>query len=394
MKENVVFIDYVYIFIKNISKVIGSILFLLVISLLYIFSSSPIYKAECRILPPSQRGSMSAAMLSQLGGLGGLVGLSGGSNTGELLCGVLRGQTVVDKIIDQFDLMTVYEQESCLKMREKVTSDILQATEDVKSGIVTVAVLDEDPERAAQMANAFVDELKNVMQSLAIGEAAQRRLFFEQQVLAAHKTLGDAEDALQRYQEKSGLVAMEPQVEAMLSSIATLRAQVAAKEVELSALRTYARGNNPNLRRAESELAALGSELAKLERQQEQKASDGNTLSSLREAPQLGLEYQRRLRDVKFATAMYELMLRHFEAAKIDESREAMVVQVIDPATPPDYKFKPKRAMIVVFATLLGLCLGMLWALWADYIEAMKKDPEQKQVLEEIKAALSFHKAR
>jgi uncharacterized protein involved in exopolysaccharide biosynthesis len=197
---------------------------------------------------------------------------------------------------------------------------------------------------------------------------------------------------LQRYQEKSGLVAMEPQMEAMLTSIAALRAQVAAKEVELSALRTYARSSNPNLRRAESELSALRTELAKLEQQQEQKVSGGNTLPSLREAPQLGLEYQRRLRDVKFATAMYELMLKQFEAAKIDESREAMVVQIVDPATPPDYKFKPKRAMIVAFATLLGLCLGMLWALWADYIEAMKKDPEQKQVLAEIKAALAFWK--
>jgi uncharacterized protein involved in exopolysaccharide biosynthesis len=211
-------------------------------------------------------------------------------------------------------------------------------------------------------------------------------------MLAAHKTLGDAEDELQRYQEKSGLVAMEPQVEAMLSSMAALRAQVAAKEVELSALRTYAGGSNPNLRRAESELTALRVELAKLEQQQEQKVSDGSAQPSLRDAPQLGLEYQRRVRDVKFATAMYELMLRQFEAAKIDESREAMVVQIVDPATPPDYKFKPKRALIIVFATLLGLCLGMLWALWVDYIENMKKDPEQKRVLEEIKVALLFWK--
>jgi capsule polysaccharide export protein KpsE/RkpR len=318
----------------------------------------------------------------------GLVGLSGGAATGELLIEVLRGPTVVDKIIDRFGLMTLYKEEYRLKMREIVTSKILHAAADTRSAIVSVAVWDEDPERAARMANAFVDELKNVMLTLAIGEAAQRRLFFEQQVLAAHKTLGDAEDELQRYQEKSGLVAMEPQVEAMLSSMAALRAQVAAKEVELSALRTYAGGSNPNLRRAESELTALRAELAKLEQQQEQKASDGSAQPSLREAPQLGLEYQRRVRDVKFATAMYELMLRQFEAAKIDESREAMVVQIVDPATPPDYKFKPKRALIVVFATLLGLCLGMLWALWADYIEAMKKNPEQKQVLEDIKAAL------
>jgi uncharacterized protein involved in exopolysaccharide biosynthesis len=390
MSKNAAFIDYVHIFIKNAKKIISCMLFLVIISSLYAFLSTKIYKAECRILPPSKNGSMMSAMLPQSSGLGGIVGVLGGATTGELLCGILRGQTVVDKIIDRFDLMAIYEEEFRLKMREKVTSDILQAAEDAKSGIVTVAVLDEDPDRAARMANAFVEELKNVLQSLAIGEAAQRRLFFEQQMLAAHKTLGETEDELQRYQEKSGLVVMEPQVEAMLTSIAALRAQVAAKEVELSALRTYARGGHPNLKRAESELSALRTELAKLEQQQEQKITEGEILPSLRATPQLGLEYQRRLRDVKLAAAMYELMMKQFEAAKIDEAREAMVVQIVDPAAPPDYKFKPKRALIIVVATLLGLCLGMLWTLWANYIETMKKDPEQKQVLDEIKAALYF----
>jgi uncharacterized protein involved in exopolysaccharide biosynthesis len=360
----------------------------------YSFLATKIYKAECRILPPfSGSGNIVAAMMPQMGGLASLAGVSGGATNGELLIGVLRGQTIVDKIIDQYNLMEVYNQKYRLKMRNLVTSDILHATEDVRSGIVTVAILDEDPERAAAMANAFVDELKNVMQSLAIGEAAQRRIFFETQTLQAHKALGEAEDELQKYQEQSGVVAAQPQLEALVASITELRAKVAAKEVEISSLRTYARGDNPELKRAASELAALRSELRKLE-QQEQKASKGTSrpMTSLRDAPQLGLEYQRRLRDVQFAATMYELMLKQFEAAKIDESREAIYVQVVDPATPPDYKFKPKRAMIVVFATLLGLCLGMLWALFAYYIEGVKNDPEENKALEEIKSVFSFKK--
>ncbi|MDR1916168.1 MAG: hypothetical protein LBQ58_06305 [Synergistaceae bacterium] len=363
-------------------------------ALLYSLLAAKIYKAECRILPSSSENvNITAAIMSQMGGLASLAGISGGATKGELLMGVLRGQTVVDKIIDQFDLMTVYEQDYRVKMRELATSDILHATEDVKSGIVTVAVLDEDPERAAAMANAFVDELKNVMQSLAIGEAAQRRIFFEAQTLQAHKALGEVEDELQKYQEQSGVVAAEPQLQALVASITELRAQVAAKEVEISSLRTYARGDNPSLKRAMSELASLRSELKKLE-QQEQKSSNepSGQMASLREVPQLGLEYQRRLRDVQFAATMYELMLKQFEAAKIDESREAIYVQVIDPATPPDYKFKPKRALIVVFSVLLGLCLGMLWALCAYYIENVKNDPDENKTLEEIKSVFSFRK--
>jgi uncharacterized protein involved in exopolysaccharide biosynthesis len=212
-----------------------------------------------------------------------------------------------------------------------------------------------------------------VLQSLVIGEAAQRRIFFEQQLLQSYKTLGDAEDELQRYQEKSGLVVIEPQFQAMIESIEALRAKVAAKEVEISSLRTYARGDNPNLKRAMTELAALRAELNKLERQQTQKNDKTRKATSLGEAPQLGLEYQRRLRDVKFATVMYELMLRQFEVAKVDESREAMVVQVIDPATSPDYKYKPRRSLIVLLGIMSGLCVSTLWILFTDYIETMRE---------------------
>ncbi|MDR1908112.1 MAG: hypothetical protein LBQ43_04625 [Holosporales bacterium] len=348
-------------------------------SVLYCLFATPIYRAETHIMPSSQGSSSAAsAMLSQLGGLGGMIGLGGISTNGQLFIGVLRSQTVVDKIIDQFNLMELYKGKYRLKMRDLVISDILSTAEDSKSGIVTVAAVDENPDRAAKMANAFVEELKNVLQSLTIGEAAQRRVFFEQQLIQSRKTLDDVEDELQRYQEKSGLVVMEPQFQAMLESISTMRAQVAAKEVELSSLRTYAQSDNPSLKRATTELVALRTELSKLEQQQVQKTNDENQTTSLRDAPQLGLEYQRRLRDVKYASAMYDVMMRQFETAKIDEARETMMVQVIDPAIPPDYKYKPKRAQIILLATLVGLCIGLTWTLIADYIETMKKEFVQK----------------
>jgi uncharacterized protein involved in exopolysaccharide biosynthesis len=380
MQEERTLYEFLLLFV-NKKKIIALFLFLFGGgAILYCLFAPKIYRAETRIMPPSPPAPGTAsAMLSQLGA--GLIGLSGISTSGQLMMGVLRGDTVVDKIIDRFDLMNLYEKEYRVKTREYVTSKLLDLNEDTKSSIVTIAVLDEDPARAAEMANAFVDELKDTLRSLAIGEAAQRRIFFEQQLIQSHKTLGDAEDELQRYQEESGLVVMEPQFQAMLESIETLRAQVAAKEVEISSLRTYARGENPNLKRATTELAALRAELRKLEQQQTTRKIDNKASgTSLRDAPQLGLEYQRRLRDVKFATAMYELMMQQFEVAKIDESREAMVVQVIDPATPQDYKYKPKRGQIILLGILVGLCAGITWVLVSDYIDTMKKALEQKSL--------------
>ena len=226
------------------------------------------------------------------------------------------------------------------------------------------------------------------MQSLAIGEAAQRRLFFEEQAQQAFKNLGNAEDEMLRYQEKSGMVAVEPQLEAMLSSIASLRAQITSKEVEIVALKTYARKDNPNLKLAESQLSAMKNELAKLEARQksvEQKNEETLSLPSMKQALSLGLEYQRRLRDVKFATAMYELMLKQLEAARLDESRENMQIQILDVASPPDYKFKPKCLLILIFASLLGIFLGVLWALIGFYWDSLKADPKQAEYIAVIK---------
>jgi uncharacterized protein involved in exopolysaccharide biosynthesis len=368
MREERTLYEYLFLFIKK-KKIIMLFVFLFGVgAVFYCLITPKIYRAETRILPPSSERKTNA-IASQLSAELGLFGMS---TNGQLMIGVLRGNTVVDNIIDQFDLMNLYKQEYRIKMREYVTSKLLELTEDTKSGIVTIAVLNEDPVRAAEITNAFVEELKKVVRSLAVGEAAQRRIFFEQQLIESHKILGDAEGELQRYQEKSGLVVMEPQFQAMLESIETLRAQIAAKEVEISSLRTYARGENPNLRRAITELAALRAELNKLEQTRETEDKKSST-TSLSEAPQTGLEYQRRLRDVKFASAMYEMMMRQFETAKIDESREAMVIQVIDPATPPDYKYKPKRGLIILLSVLAGLFAGMTWVLFVDYIEMMRK---------------------
>ncbi len=296
----------------------------------------------------------------------------GGVTRGEMFIGLLRGHTVIDKIIDRFDLMDLYEKKTRIQMRQFINAKVLDVVENTKSGIVTIAVMDKEPERAARMANAFVEELKSMLYSLAIGEAAERRVFFEQQMTQARVTLNHAEDELQKYQEQSGLVAMEPQVTALLESIAQLRAQIAAKEVELSSLRTYARSGNPSLKRAESELATLRLELNKLGMQQVLNPSEAASMPSLREAPQLGLEYQRRLRNVKYASTMYDLMLRQLEAAKIDEAREAMPLQIIDPAIPPDDIFKPKKLQIVMLGMLFGLCLSVTLVLFADYMATIK----------------------
>ena len=334
-----------------------------------------IYKAECRILPPSQGSSRMAGLMAQMGGLADLVGLSGGgtANSGQMMIGILKGNTVVDAIIDRFNLMELYKQDIRLNMRKTVTDNILEVNEDIKSGIVTVAALDEDPVRAADIANAFVEELQKRLQGLSLTEAGQRRLFFEAQLKQAQQSLADAEDAMLRYQQESGVIVLEPQMKALLESITALRGKIAEKNVEVSSLQTYAKQNNPQLKLAQSQLEAMNQELERLEEQQKM---SGKAFPSMSQAPELGMEYQRYYRDVQIAGAMYEVMLKQFEAAKLDEAKDFSTVQIVDPATPPDYKYKPSRAKITIMGTMLGMFLGCAWAFFADYIRSLKEGGE------------------
>lgn len=359
-------------------------------ALAYALYTPLIYRAECRILPPQQSNSRLAGFATQLGGLADYVGLPGTATNGQMMIGILQGDSVVDAIIDRFSLMELYETDIRLNVRRSTLQN-LEANEDTKSGIVSVAFMDHDPKLAADIANAFVEELQKKLQEISIGDAQQRRNFFESQLMQAQQELNEAEDAMINYQQSSGVVVFESQTQALLASIASLRNQIAAKNVEISSLSSYARQDNPRLRLARSQLDAMNKELRRLE-EERQRADSGrrgvsrttssDLLSSIGQVPELGIEYQRYVRTLQFATAKYELMLRQYENARLSEASDLSTLFIVDKATVPDYKFKPKRAQIVLIGTMLGFCLGVFWAFFADHIKALRENQEEREAFD------------
>jgi tyrosine-protein kinase Etk/Wzc len=332
-----------------------------------------IYTATAKVLPPQQSQSSAAMLLGQLGGLAGLVGGSavGIKNPNDLYVGMLKSRTVADNIIGRFDFQKVYDEDTMVETRKEFARN--SAITAGKDGLITIAFDDENPERAAAAANAYVDELDKLTQSIAVTEAAQRRLFFERQLQQAKKDLGDAEVALKLTQEKTGLIMLDSQGRAIIEAVATLRGQIAAKEVELQAMRTFATEKNSEYVRTRQQLAALQSELTKLERAQI--SGGGDVLLPTGKVPEAGLEYLRKLRDVKYSETVFELLAKQFEIAKLDEVRDAGLVQVLDRAITPDKKSKPHRALIVLFATLVAAVVGVVWAMLREERERTNADP-------------------
>jgi uncharacterized protein involved in exopolysaccharide biosynthesis len=345
-----------------------------VLSIITVFLLPNTYTGNSKILPPQQNQSMGtmAALSQQLGPLAALAGQGLGlRNPSDIYVAMLRSETVANALIDRFSLMSVYKQ----KLREYTRKQLETATEIKagKEGVISVAVEDRNPQRAADLANGYVEELEKLTKTLNVTEAGKRRLFFEREVKMANDSLADAEVALKQTQEKTGLILLDSQSRAMIESVTSLRASIAAQEVKVQAMRSFATTENPDLVLAEQELTTMRAQLDRLERGQGKRSIADVPIENI---PTSGLEYIRKLRDVKYHEALFALLAKQYEAAKIDEARDTLIVQQMDKAVRPEKKSSPHRLLIVLAATILALLVAIMVAFFMEAMERGKEDPQ------------------
>jgi len=350
------------------------------------------YEAKIVLLPPAQNSSIGSSLLGQLGGigaLGSLASLAGGSlgikNPADMYVSLLTSRTVEDAMIQRFGLMQEYHVKKMSEAR-KAFEHRTSAVAGSKDGLIRLTVEDHDPKRAAELANGYVEEFRRLSASLAITEAARRRLFFERQVEQAKQSLTAAEDAMAKTQQSTGVLQIDSQARALIESAAVLRAQVVAKEVQIEGMRSFATDDNPNLVLAKQQLAALQAQLERVAGSQSDAGSDIN-LSKGRVTGS-GMEYLRRYRDLKYQETVFELLANEYEVAKLDEAREGSIVQVVDPAVPPDTKSSPHRTLIVLGATILAFFVAVFWVWLGKNLDSAFELPENRQRLRTIKALL------
>ena len=345
-------------------------------SLAYAMSLPLIFTARATLLPPgAQQQSGSAAALAQLGALGGLAGGLGAKAPDELYVALLKSDTVQRALIDQFNLKKRYDIETYEVLR-KALPNYIRVSSDKKSGLISVEVDDEEPKFAADLANAHAGEITKVLAKLAVSEAQLRRVFFEQQLNDTKERLIKAEVGLRTVQEKSGVIVLDKQAEALIGGAATLRAQIAEREVQMKVLRTGATDQNPEVLRLGSELRALRSELARMESTQGGNAGSAVDMPVGR-IPEAAIDYVRARRELKLQETLLESMVRQYEIAKLDEAKEGPVLQRVDVAQPPDRKSKPARAMIVLASTLLAMLVACLFVIVRGYSARTRElDPQ------------------
>ena len=327
------------------------------------------FTARATLLAPgSQQQSGSAAALAALGSLGAIGGLGSGlgvKTPDELYVALLKSDSVQRALADRFDLMTRYNAKTYEALRKKMP-DYIHVSSDKKSGVISVEVDDEEPKFAAELANAHAGEVTKLLGRLAVSEAQLRRLFFEKQLNETKENLVRAEQNLRNVQEKSGVIVLDKQAEALITGAAQVRALIAEREVQLKVLRTSATEQNPDVIRLSSELRALRTELARMESSQGGSAGSAVDMPVGR-LPEAGIEYVRARRELKLQETLLEAMIRQYEAAKLDEAKEGPALQQVDIALPPDHKSKPSVALTAIAGTLLALLVSTAFVVLRRY---------------------------
>jgi len=311
-----------------------------------------IYTAKTVMMPPQQQQSGAASALASLGGLAGLAGAAAGiKSPDEMYVAFMQSEGLQKSIIEKLKLQERYDIKTIADTRKKL-QDNVKISPDKKSGLITIEADDKDPEFAAQLANLHVDELRVLLGRLAVTDAQQRRMFYEQQIKKVQAELAEAEQSFRQAKAQSGMQVTAVLAESGVRASAELRGQIAAREVQMSAMSRFATAQNPDVQRLGSELAALRGQLAKLEQ-------GGGAVEA---STPLQQQAVKSYRDVKVQEAMLEVLIKQYELARVDEAKEGPLLQQLDSATAPERKSKPKRSLIVLVAAFGGLFLGVLLA--------------------------------
>jgi uncharacterized protein involved in exopolysaccharide biosynthesis len=330
------------------------------------------YSATIVILPPQQSSSGGAAMMAQLGSIGAAASAAGGlgiKNPNDQQIALLKSRIVEDALVDRFHLQDLYHKKYASLARKK-WEKVTKTDNGLKDGLIRLSVTDRDPRRAAEMANAWVEEYRRFSATLAITEASQRRLFYERQLSAAREDLAHAEEDMKLTEQRTGVIDIEGQDRSMIASAAVLRGQLAAKQIEIKAMREFAAQGNPDLQRAQQEAGGMEAQLAAMDAASDHKT--GDLIVPKGTVTQAALDYERSMREVKYRETIQDLLTRQYEGARVDEAREGALIQVVEPAVVPDRPESSYKLLIILGALVFALPLSLLAAAGAEVLSILR----------------------
>jgi uncharacterized protein involved in exopolysaccharide biosynthesis len=376
----------------------------LVLSALLAFLIPNQYTSTTQLMPPDTQSSNSMAMMAALAkGASALSSVAGDlipmKSSGAMFVGVLRSQTVQERMIQQFDLKKVYGKRLVVDARQQLDENTF-ISEDRKSGIITINVIDRSQQRAAVLASAYVDQLNSLVAELSTSAAHRERVFLGDRLKVVKQELDEASDQLAQFSSKNNTIDIRDEGRAMLDAAAGLAGQMIAAQSQLEGLRQIYTDSNPRVRTLNAHVAELRRQLQKLGGMKAQSDKSGDEsvdassdmpYPSIRKLPLLGVKYGDFYRKVKIEETVYELLTQQYELAKVQEVKETPSVKVLDPARIPERKSFPPRLMIMLSGASLALVVVVAWVLGSTRWEKADQNDPRKIFVQEVVARLKAH---
>jgi uncharacterized protein involved in exopolysaccharide biosynthesis len=359
------------------------------------------FESTTRLMPPDSESSGNLAMLASLSakagpGLGVMAGnLLGLKSSGDLFIGILESRTVQDGLIDKFDLRKIYHKRLWQDARKKLAANT-GIYEDRKSGIISLTVTDKDPHRAAAMAQAYVDELNQIVINLSTSGAHRERVFLEDRLKSVQQDLETAEKDFSLFASQNMAIDIPEQGKAMVTAAASLQGELIAAESELEGLRQIYADNNVRVRSVQARIAELKQQLDKVGGKGDDttagSASSSDALyPSIKKLPILGVTYTDMYRRTKVQEAVFEALTQQYELARVQEARETPSVKVLDPADVPEKKSFPPRTLIVLLGSLSLFVFGATWILGNVHWQQMNPNNPTKIVISGVYDGMQAH---
>jgi len=355
-------LELLHVVVKRKMLIIKICTITVVAAVAYSLTLPNVYSATAKVLPPQKEGGGGlSALLGQAGGLAGIAagGLGGGS---DLYVGILKSRSVADAVIKQLNLVEVYKAKSLESARKGLEGAV--KVQGGKDGIISIVAEDEDPKRSAQLANAFVEELARTTVRLNLSKAGTERMFLEKRLDIVKNDLKVAEEDLKTFSQRNKIVQVDSQAKASIEGVSRLKADLAAKEVQLAVLRSNQTDESSEVKAVLTGIRRLRGELGALTGN----GGVSESIPAIGNVPGVGLEYSRKLRELKTQEAIFEQLTKQYEVVKINEAKDSSSLQILDEAVVPVNKSKPRRSIIVILAAACSLFASIVLVFVQEYI--------------------------
>jgi capsule polysaccharide export protein KpsE/RkpR len=382
----------------------------LLVNAVLVFLIPKRYESTARIMPPETSGASTALFAALAGrGMGELSGLSslagsllGTRTSSALFVDLLRSSTISGDLIDRFQLQSIYRK----RYRVDTAKYLARHTtivDDKKSGVISITVEDSDPQRARDLAQAYLDELNQLVNKTNTSSAHQERVFIERRLAGVQADLERAQQDMSDFSSTHTTIDIREQTRATVDAAAKLQAQVIVEQSELDSLQQIYGDGNVRVRAARARMAELQHELNKMSGSSAPLQADGTSVStapstanradelypSLRQLPRLAVPYADIYRRVRVQEAVYEMLTQQYEVARIQEAKEIPVVRVIDAPGIPEKKSFPPRAIFILLLTLFVVVVASAQILIRHHWDQVSATDPRKALGERI--ALDLH---